>query len=200
MTYEVQQTRWDRIVRRVTGSVGPGSRVSETISELMPVMDIERVPGELLILGGTQIVMGSSRAAAVALTFPYVTVLNPVDSGNILMISSVQLFSDANQLLALFITENVAPVAGTQTIRDGRRSLAAQPIGQARVDNNLVAGGIRGGLRLEAGTPFFWHDPNGLAVLSPGTQFQISGSIVNTSLEAGWLWRERPAEESELSF
>lgn len=200
MTYEVQQTRWDRVVRRVTGSVGPGSRVSESISELMPVMDIERVPAELLILGGTQVVMGSSRAGAVAATFPHVSVRNPLESGNILTISSVQLFSTASQLLNIALSENVLPVAGTQEIRDGRRGVTSEPVGRSEIDNPLVVGPAGGTLRLQALEPFLWFDPNGIAVLPPGISLIISANQVNTSLEAGWLWRERPAEESELSL
>lgn len=200
MTYEVQQTRWDRIIRRVSGSVGPGSRVSETLSELFPVLDVERLPSELLLLGGTQVVVGSSRAGAVAATFPQVSILNPVDSGNLITVTSVQLFTTSAQLIRVSITENVLPVSGAEEIRDGRRGVAGVPVGQSLVDNNLVVGPLRGSLRLEASVPFFWFDPNDLAVLSPGTAFLISGSVVNTTLEAGWMWRERPAQESELSL
>jgi len=200
MTYEVQQTRWDRIVRRVTGSVGPGSRVSETISELMPVVDLERIPSELLLLGGTQIVFGQSLAPAVAATFPYVSVLNPVNSGNLLTITSAQLFSNTAGLLNISLTQNVLPVAGTQSIRDGRRGITGVPVGQALIDNNLVAGGLRSRLRILASIPFFWQDPNDLAVLSPGTALLISHTAANVTLEAQWMWRERPAEESELQF
>ena len=57
--FEVQQNRWDQLIRRVSGSIGPGSRVSETLSELLPVMDVERVPGELLRLMGTDVAMAS---------------------------------------------------------------------------------------------------------------------------------------------
>jgi len=200
MTYEVQQTRWDRILRRVTGSVGPGSRVSETISELMPVLDVERVPAELLLLGGTQIVIGHSTAPAIAATFAAVSVLNPVASGNIITITSVQLWNSNIDRLNVSLTENVLPSAGTQAIRDGRRGVTGIPVGRALFDNPLVAGGVRGQIRINADEPIFWSDENSIAVLVPGTALLITAENLFSALEANWMWRERPAEESELQF
>lgn len=200
MTYEVQQTRWDRIVRRVAGSVGPGSRVSETISELMPVMDIERVPAELLLLGGTQIVFGSSIAGAVAANFSYVLVDNPVDSNNLITVTQAILFSSAAQRLNVSITADTGGTLGARQIRDGRRGTVGTPVGRAEFSNLVVAPALRGSLRIQAGVPFVWEVKNGIAVLPPGFSLQIGSSIVNLDLEANWMWRERPAERSELQF
>ncbi len=200
MGYEVQQTRWDRIVRRITGSVGPGSRVAETIAELMPVLDVERVPPELLFLGGTRIVMGNCTVPAVPATFAYASVLNPVDSGNLIVVTQAQIYSTAADRIRISLTENVAPVAGTQAIRDGRAGVQGVAVGRCLIDNNLGPGGIEGQLRVLAATPVFWEDVNGIAVLPPGISLLLTTSAVNTGLEVNFMWRERPAEESELSL
>lgn len=200
MGYEVQQTRWDRIVRRVTGSVGAGSRVAETVAELIPVLDIERVPLELLLLGGTQPSWGQTLVGPVALEFPFTQVLNPGGSGNILTVTSVVLFSDTAQLLYVAITDTPLATADSQAVRDSRRGTAGQPIGQCRVDTSVVLPVFAARFRVPANTTIIWKDSDGLAVLSPGFALQIAGSTLNTELAITWLWRERPAEESELQF
>ncbi|KKL93326.1 hypothetical protein LCGC14_1875780 [marine sediment metagenome] len=201
MTYEVQQTRWDRIIRRVSGSVGPGSRVSETLSELFPVLDVERLPGELLLLGGTQIVMGSSLVVAAPAVFPTVGLNNPVGSANLITITKVQLHSDTSQRLNLAVTTNILAVRGTEEIRDGRIApVNGTPVGQPMEETSVLPGAIRGHLRITGDDPLFLEEENGIAVLPPGRMFMISGITANTSLEAGWFWRERPAQESELQF
>jgi len=200
MTYEVQQTRWDRIVRRVTGSVGPGSRVSETISEVMPVIDLEAVPAELLLLGGTQLAWGQTLFGPVVAAFPYGQVLNPTDSGNIITITSVRIFSDTSQQLNIALTTEVMVTPDSQAIRDSRRGVAGIPVGQCRGKTDAAAPVFATRQRVVADTPLVWTDPNDLAVLSPGFAMQIAGTTLNTELALTWMWRERPAEESELQF
>ncbi len=48
MGQELQQNRYDQLIRRVGGIIGPGSKVVEALGELFPVIDVENVPGELL--------------------------------------------------------------------------------------------------------------------------------------------------------
>jgi len=97
MTFEVQQTRWDRIIRRVSGSIGPGSRVSETLSELFPVLDVERVPGELLLLGGTAICVGANDNSGAAGQVARHQIFNPVGSGVIATVSKLIVASTVTQ-------------------------------------------------------------------------------------------------------
>ena len=200
MTFEVQQTRWDRIIRRASGSIGPGSRVSETLSELFPVLDVERVPGELLILGGTQIAIGQTTTAPSAALIPGSMIRNPGGSGNLITITQVVIVSTTAQPGVAGPTLNTFPTAGTQTIRDTRRGPAGKPVGQALSDNALVPGPIFFRFPLNGSDPFVLKDDNGVAVLVPGTAFAVGCTVANTDLQVGWMWRERPAEESELSL
>lgn len=198
--YEVQQTRWDRIIRRVSGSIGPGSRVSETISELFPMIDVERVPGELLLLGGTQLCMGTTNTAGVAAQFAQSMLRNPGGSNTLITITQVVMFSSAAQTLRAGPTLNTFPTAGIQTIRDTRRGPAGVPVGQCLSDSGGVAGPLFFRMQMNGSSPFIWNDENGLAVIAPGTAFAVSNAAANANLEVGWLWRERPAEQAELAL
>ena len=201
MTYEVQQTRWDRIIRRVSGSIGPGSRVSETISELFPMLDVENVPGELLLLGGTQLCCGQTTTGAGGAGFFTQSMLrNPGGSNALITITQVVIHSSTNQVMQCGPTLNTYANAGTQTIRDTRRFPPGEPVGRALHDTLLAVGSSFFTIRAQASVPFVLKDPNGVAVLAPGTAFSVSSTVANGNLIIGWLWRERPAEESELQF
>ena len=200
MTYEVQQTRYDRIIRRVTGSIGPGSCVSESISELFPMVDVERVPAELLLLGGTQLAMGQTRTAAAAALFAQSMLRNPAGSGNIITVTQVAIFSPTAQQARAGLTLNTLANAGTKTIRDGRRGPAGQPVGDVLEEGLLVAGPLFFRFQLNGTDTYILEADNALAVLPPGTAYEVSSGLANADLNVGWMWRERPAEESELSL
>ena len=200
MTFEVQQTRWDRIIRRVSGSIGPGSRVEQTLSELFPVLDVERVPAELLLLGGTQIAMGQIRLSPLAANFNQIMIRNPGGSQALLTVTQVAIFSTTAQIIRVGLTLNTFPTAGAEVIRDARRALTDPPVGQVLGDQLLVASPFFFTFRVNGSDTVFLKDINELAVLPPGTALTIGANTVNTNLEVGFMWRERPAEESELQF
>ena len=202
MTYEVQQTRWDRIIRRVSGSIGPGSRVSETISELFPMVDVERVPGELLMLGGTAICNGGGTIAAIAGQAPIAQLFNPVGSGNLITLTGVRVtFGGTNSTVRWGTTlVAVGTIIATQVFRDTRRILPALPIGQVRQNSQVAFATATNQLTLSANTIFHIEDPNGVAVLTPGTGFEIGNDALTDRIRYSFYWRERPAEESELSL
>ena len=200
MTYEVQQTRWDRIIRRVSGSIGPGSRVSETLSELFPVLDVERLPSELLLLGGVQLVMGECSPGNLAANFAQAMIRNPLGSAALITVTQIAVASGTSQIIGLGVTNNVLTAAGSQTIRDGRRGPAGVPVGTCLEERLLVAGPVFYRFDVVAGETYTMKDPNDIAVLAPGTALSVTATTINTNLRVGFLWRERPAEESELSI
>ena len=201
MTFEVQQTRWDRIIRRVSGSIGPGSRVSETLSELFPVLDVERVPGELLILGGTNICIGAARFNAGATDLAFAQLQNPVDSGTIVTLSSFTYASATLGVLRWGRTNTALGTAvGTETFRDTRRPITERPTAKIRQgDQAAVVGGNGLAMNL-ALTTFQNTDPNGIMVLGPGALFEIGSEATSAEILVTFYWRERPAQESELQF
>jgi len=202
MGHEVQQTRWDRIVRRVSGSIGPGSRVSETLTELMPVLDIERVPAELFALGGTHIAQGFSVENGVAANFQQSMLLNPVNSNALITLTSISVFSDFDQSFDLGVTQNVFTNNNPTNVAftDGRLFAASVPVGQVRDGISLVRGVSFYNLRANTTESQFYQPPDAVAVLSPGTAYSVGASVVNTLILVAYTWRERPAEESELNL
>lgn len=200
MTNEVQQTRWDRIIRRVSGSIGPGSRVSETLSELFPVLDVENVPGELLLLGGTQLCIGQTIESANAGDTPSSSLRNPGESGTLITVTSIRIFSGTAQAGRGGPSLNTLPNTGTQAVRDTRVGPTGQPVGIMLSDNSLSLAPLFYRFELNGTDDLVIEDPNGVAVITQGTSFIVGASIANTDLRVGWLWRERPAEQSELSL
>jgi len=202
MTFEVQQTRWDRMIRRVSGSIGPGSRVSETLSELFPVFDVEQAPAELLVLGGTRMAIGSTNTGAVAAVFQLSQLHNPVDSGTIITLQSLHLFSVAATGVVMGILEgpgftNDNPEKG---FADGRLQGANTPVGQVRDETAAAPAPLFYRLNREQFLANIFQPPNAIAVLTPGTGWAISPNTVNQSLTVSYQWIERPAQESELSL
>ena len=199
MTYEVQQTRWDRIIRRTSGSIGPGSRVSETISELFPMVDVERVPGELLILGGTRLVWQSTERPAAAGMFTASQLQNPADSGSIITCSRIDVVVDTPSVVSSEITETFigTPVPGL--FRDGRLGIARESTGKvSSADDETTGGGLRVHLLATDLTTF--RDDNALITLGPGQALQVGTGTFNVRLTVNYWWREREALPSELQF
>lgn len=196
---ELQQTRYDQLIRRVGGLIGPGSKVSEVISELFPMIDVENVPGELLLLGGTRLCLGSAIITAAGGQFPAVQLFNPVNSGALITVSSITISPTATQTINYEV--NATPLLATtasERFRDGRLLVAAVPTGQIRTDD-LVAATNGNHQFIVQGNDFAnLTDRNGIAVLSPGTGLEIGGSTAAGTILVNFNWRERVAERSEL--
>jgi len=201
MTYEVQQTRWDRIIRRVSGSIGPGSRVSETLSELFPVLDVERVPAELLVLGGTGICHGGSTLTGAAGESAKAQLFNPADSNIIATLTKV-IFAVTTASIARwgFSAASFGTAVGTQRFTDQRRPLPALPVCEVRQLSEAALANATAQTRVVSATTLQLENENGLAVLSPGTGFEIGEDTVASTIFFTFYWRERPAEESELNL
>jgi len=198
---EIQQNRYDQLIRRVNNIVAPGSMVSDALSELFPTIDVERVPGELLILGGTDICMGAATVGPLAANAPRMQVFNPVDSGMLITITTC-IISVGSTLKVRIATTNtpLTSLISTQVFRDRRRLITARPIGEFRTDLTAAFTDANMLFRLTANAPFLLFDPNGLAVLPPGSGYEIGTDTDNSILDTSFIWRERVAEPAELNF
>jgi len=196
---EVQQTRWDRIIRRVSGSVGTRSHVSETLSELFPMLDVENVPGELLLLGGTRLADGGG--TIVGADSPKCQLFNPADSGHLVTVTSVVMSTTTEDTLR-WGTSNfeLAAGIGTETFRDTRLQIPQQPIGGIRQEAAVALAPGTNQCRISANDPFQLSDPNGVEVLAPGTSLVFGLALAGNTLFYSFSWREREALSSELQF
>lgn len=198
---EIQQTRYDRLLRRVTGAIGPGSKVAEIITELFPMVDVERVPGELLKLGGTRLGFGGITLSASVGDAAKIQLFNPADSGLLVTVSTIVASTDGNSQLTLGVTPTLfATDPGINSERDLREGTLKRPTATIRTLLDPTGGGNFFPVLVQARHPMTFHDENGLFILSPGTGVNVSLTTLNVALAVGFFWRERSAELSELQF
>ena len=199
---ELQQNRYDQLVRRVGGIIGPGSKVSEVISELFPMIDVENVPPELLVYTGWHAAQRATQRTAGVGDLTASQLFNPLGSGLLVVLTkvllSVNLVSDVNWQLGVAA---LADLQGRGQLRDDRAGGVVS--GSATTETRTAAPftvnpGNRA--RAEAGVTLELSDVNGLAILTPGIGWNVGTTVTNARLTVQYFWRERVAEQSELQF
>lgn len=201
MTSELEQTRYDQLIRRVCNMASPGSKVSEALSELFPMIDVERVPGELLALGGTRLGMGGGSVNAGAGLRPRVQLFNPVDSGVLATVSTVFISSSATAALRWVVTSVANPLGGLENQRDTRVEAIGPTTAIILLDGTQVGPIATQCIVTVAGNVFNKiDDANAVAVLAPGTGLTFESDSLGATLNCSFFWRERTAEPAELSL
>ena len=201
MTYEVQQTRWDRLVRRVSGSIGPGSRVSETISELFPMLNVATLNSELVFLSGWFLGLGTTNVPSVAGEISLAQLFNPAGSGKVVVPTHIMLSAtDAQRIEFLLATVPLANAVGNEIQRDSRTGVIAPVVGQIRNLNQPLGIAAIGQFRILPLETFTMQDNNGLFVLAPGTGLTFATVSVAQTLTINFMWRERSVLPDELQF
>jgi len=201
MTADLQQTRYDRLLRRVGGIIGPGSKVAEALSELFPTLDVESVPSELLFLSGTRTGTAGTTIAATAAEISKIQLFNPADSGHLVTVTDIWASSVANMTLEFdFRSTALDDNVGNNVLRDQRAGVSSLAVAQLRSESS--AGGVSPFwvIRVLGRTPLHIESRNDVAVLSPGTGIVVAPGVVNQEISASFFWRERVAEASELNF
>lgn len=201
MTSELQQNRYDRLIRRVGGIIGVGSKVSEVLTELFPMIDVEGDRGELQLLSGVVLGMGTGSRTADAGQRPRVQLFNPQNSGKLVTVTDVLMSTTVTQTMRVARTTIAEPNGiTTQLARDLRQVITERPVGQmftgsavAQVDANIK-------IRVLSGVTFDLSPKNDLMILAPGTGINVGGEVIDSSITATFFWRERVAETSELNF
>lgn len=201
MADEIQQTRYDQLLRRVGSMIGPGSKVGTVVSELFPMLDVERVPGELLFLMGTRLGFGGASLTAGAGVSSKLQLFNPADSGKLVTITKVFLSSNTTQIL-IFNNEDASRGAaiGPGEFRDTRGS-PGEPTSATiffQLDASVLPSAGR--LSVIADQTITLEDENGVVVLQPGTGWTLSALTLATQITVTFFWRERVAEQSELNL
>jgi len=175
--------------------------VNDALTELFPVIEVERVPAELLWLSGWHVGVGSAQLAAEVGSTSKIQLFNPDDSAHLIVLTrvdfstSVGIIVEATTSLAALTTD----VGGAQ-FRDTRTGISEGTVGQIRTQVDGV--GLPGTwqFRTLANVTGTIKDENAVAVLAPGTGYTIAPAGTNQFIVASFFWRERLAEPSELNF
>ena len=196
----IQQNRYDQLLRRVADLKGPGSKVNDALTELFPMIDVENVPAELLLLYGTRLCMGTVLEAAGGATFISHAILrNPGNSGFLGRLIEINISSTAGNLV-FGPTQNSAAASGTSAFADGRVFGEGTALKTQGDNNLLVVGSTFWVANTDADNTYVWHPPVGIGVITPGTGFQVTNNADNTALRVNFLWVERQAQPSELNL
>jgi len=197
---EIQQSRYDQLLRRVGDLKGPGSKVNDALTELFPMFDVENMPAELLLLSGTRLCMGRVIVAAGGATFFGQTLLaNPANSGFLATIHDIAVVPGAGMDAVMGPTQNSLTPSGQTAFVDSRVFGEGTVCGIQSVNNLLVTGSDFFRVRLSAGNRIHLATP-AFAVLAPGGRFMVSAGTADTAITVSYLWTERVAQPSELNL
>lgn len=195
---ELQQNRYDRLLRRVGGLIGAKSMVNDALGELFPTIEVENVPGELLALMATQMGWCSSELLATAAVRNHHQLFNPADSNVLLVVTTVAFHASADTVFRFsnFIAA-LTTLAGNERRRDTRSGTLASLVAQQRTAQDAVNGGLDFRMEPPARGSVTLTDGNGIAVLFPGTGLTITSQTLNIDSTVSFMWRERVFERSE---
>ena len=198
---DLQQARYDQLVRRVGALYGGGSKVTEVLAELFPVLDVENLPLELRILATWRSAMITvSRTMGVG-EVGAVNLFNPADSGIIATVEHIEWKVSATDNVDITLLPN--SLTGGQTkglFRDTRLGGDRLSTLFATSQTNVNTAATFRRFSTTNVTEIL-RDDRGLFVLSPGNGLQIGfASVTNAFLSGFFMWRERGAEQSELFF
>lgn len=199
MTNELQTARYDNLVRRLGGLLGPGSKVTETLSELFPVIETEKLPAELMFLGGWVLGMNTSTQSATPGETSRAQIFNPIGSGKIAVLTDCFL-EGSGGTYNWQVNETPFPSLFTGIIRDTH---AGMNVGTALTTGVLATGNTPQAGRIvltPANTTIHFFMDQAIAVLAPGSGVEFGSDLDNQALRVTWIWRERIALPSELSF
>lgn len=198
---QLQQARYDGLLRRVGDLKGGGSKVSEVLSEVFPVVDLENVPAELYALNGWALGFGSTEMPAVAANFRIAQLFNPEGSNQIVVPTLISFSSATAQRIEYDVDSGpLTDLLASSIPRDTRRGVRAPLVGQVRQVFQVGSLAPQGQIIIESVVTWVMKDLDGLFVLGPGTGINIGATVTNTDLLVNFHWRERLAEPSELNF
>ena len=202
VTTEIQQNRYDQTLRRVGGLVGPGSKVSEVLAELFPMFDVENVPAELQILGGTALAWRGTDITAAAGLVNASQLENPPGSAKLITVT--KLIISVDMVAKLVLTTAAAQLANTNGLGQFLDPRAAGPGGGSAVGNTRIETGLTVNpgitIRLLSNTTITIEEPKGIVVLPPDSRLTIGTSAAQARMMVAYFWRERVAERSELDL
>lgn len=202
MPTRLQQARYDGLLRRVGDLKGPGSKVSEVLGEVFPVLNLENLPSELFVLAGWQLGFGSVGFVASAAEVNIAQLFNPAASGHLIVLTRVLMVSQDSAQRYEYDTSStpLADLFASSKPRDTRKGVISPLVGQLRQTQQPGSLSAIGQVFMRGAVTFDLRDDNGLFVLGPGTGISFGSTSVNLDSIFNFHWRERLAEPSELNF
>lgn len=197
---QLNQNRYDQLLRRVGDLKGPGSKVNDALTELFPVIDVENVPAELLLLAGQRLCMGRVILAAGGVgNFATVILRNRAGTGQLARITSIQAISSAGDDIVVGPTQNTLAAAGASAFSDTRVFGEGTALQLQGANNLLVVGSDFYRFRVST-AQFVLVLPPAIAVIAPGAGLSISSGTADLALTVSVTWVERVAQPSELNL
>jgi len=198
---EIQQNRYDQLVRRVNNIVSPGSMVNDALNELFPVLEVESLNAELGLLSTWRLGFSSTKQLALAANVNISQLFNPVDSGQLVVLERVD-FKTVTAMDIEYVVTDVAltNLTANHALRDTRTGIVTQPVAQARDVQQMASLAQFGLFWVEGDVNFTMQDKRGLFVLAPGTGVSFGTTVTNTGSQISFQWRERLAQAAELNF
>jgi len=201
VTSELQQNRYDRLIRRVGGIIGVGSKVSEVLTELFPMIDVEGDRGELQLLSGTVIGAGSALKLGDAGERARIQLFNPLGSGKITTITDVYIGTSTTQSIPVARTTiALAAGIGTQLARDTRQLIGNRPVSRMFTDSEVALADANLNFQVGDANSLHVRVENDVMILAPGNGITVGANLVATTIIVTFFWRERVAEQSELTL
>jgi len=198
---EIQQNRWDQLVRRAANVVGGASQVNDTLNELFPIFDVENMPIELFALGNISVATGGSLLVISAGDINKHQLFNPADSGALLVLTTVIFNCSVATRLELAITSAaLADDVGNVIPRDTRKGVTARVVGQNRSEQSAAGLAPHVQIRVEQNVSFTLQDPDGLFVIFPGDGVTAAPVTAAQQSLCQFFWRERAFEPAEDNF
>ena len=195
---ELQQNRYDRLLRRIGNLIGAKSMVNDVLGELFPTIEVENVPGELLALMATDLGWCSTELLATVAVRNHHQLFNPVDSNVLIVVTQVTPFTSDTSATDFRFSNFIGPLvtlAGNERRRDTRAGTLAGLVAQSRTAQDVVSGGLD--YRVRSTRLASLTDENGVAILFPGTGLTVTAQTLNIDSTVSFMWRERVFEESE---
>lgn len=197
---DINQGRYDRLLRRTTAQVGPGSKVANALEDLFPVLDVERAPIELLRASGWFFASRSLSVTPAAGTVASIQLFNPVGSSRLMVLE----YCGVRLVGAGAINEGPSFTALISTVavglqRDLRETVLSQTVGELQEEDDAALV-VSGQVFLPAANTVDISSGRDYVVLGPGTGWLIKPAAVTVALSIHFRWRERVAEGEELEF
>lgn len=197
----LQTGRLENFIRRWGSIKGGGSILSESLGDVFPVLDLENLTPENQLTAGWTPWWGFVTVIGVAAQIAGASLVNILDSGLIVVVDLLNIRTETigSGTVTIGTSRPLFPLSAGVVSRDTR---APGPVGGVRIGADANVGANETGfvIRMVANVDREVVVPNGVAVLSPGTQLAVVTSTVNQDLTVSFTGRVRIAEPSELSF